>query len=234
MSNCVLSASILLVIHIYQCAYNVICLLIVVLDQLIETEKNARIEGEKDLAQKILDEAYKLSEDLEREKTERILRVKELNDDTKYELKQQEKMAQDFFQKSKDEFFHIADNIEKEMDNRFEHQDKIVDNLSNMVKTFQDTLKVIGADSQLDSPLTNSTNVANFLVSTTSRSSILFLSYTIFIGLTIIERVVFFKVCNLILIAGLHPSVIYRISDVCRQRQFRVYLHVVLITYYIF
>ena len=40
----------------------------------------------------------------------------------------------------------MAEGIQKEMDNRFEHQDKIVDNLSNVVKTFQDTLKVIGGD----------------------------------------------------------------------------------------
>ena len=38
----------------------------------------------------------------------------------------------------------MATNLEKEMHNRFEHQDKIVDNLSNIVKTIQDTLKVIG------------------------------------------------------------------------------------------
>ena len=112
----------------------------------METEKNTRVEREKEILQKISDEAYKISEELEKEKTERVLRVKELSDDTKYELKQQEKMTQDYFKKSKEEFIHIADNIEKEMDNRFEHQDNIVDNLSNMVGTFQDTLKVIGAD----------------------------------------------------------------------------------------
>lgn len=116
------------------------------MDQLLEAEKNARIVKEKEIIQQILDESYKLSQEIEKEKTERILRIKELNDDTKYELKQQEKMAQDFFKKTKEEFLHIADNIEKEMDNRFDHQDKIVDNLSNMVKTFQDTLKVIGSD----------------------------------------------------------------------------------------
>lgn len=35
------------------------------------------------------------------------------------------------------------------MDNRFDHQNQIIDNLSNIVKTFQDTLKVIGKDAWL-------------------------------------------------------------------------------------
>jgi hypothetical protein len=32
------------------------------------------------------------------------------------------------------------------MENRFSHQDQIIDNLSNVVKTFSDTLKVIGKE----------------------------------------------------------------------------------------
>ena len=37
----------------------------------------------------------------------------------------------------------MAEGIQIEMDNKFEHKDNIVDNLSKMVKTFQDNLKVI-------------------------------------------------------------------------------------------
>jgi hypothetical protein len=33
-----------------------------------------------------------------------------------------------------------------EMDNRFAHQNEIVDNISNFLKTFQDTLKIVGKD----------------------------------------------------------------------------------------
>lgn len=32
------------------------------------------------------------------------------------------------------------------MDNRFDHQNQMIDNLSKLVKTLQDTLKVIGKD----------------------------------------------------------------------------------------
>jgi len=30
------------------------------------------------------------------------------------------------------------------MDERFDHQDEILDNLSNSIKTFQDTMKIVG------------------------------------------------------------------------------------------
>ena len=61
-------------------------------------------------------------------------------------LDSQRKLSENFHQKSISEFEFLVDNLSKEMDNRFNHQDKIVDNLSNVVKTIQDTLKVIGSD----------------------------------------------------------------------------------------
>jgi hypothetical protein len=81
------------------------------------------------------DEKYKLTEQLDKESTDRRLTLKELRDNTQNELKQIEAYAQDFHQKAIEEFNHVATNLEKEMHNRFEHQDKIVDNLSNIVKT---------------------------------------------------------------------------------------------------
>jgi DNA repair exonuclease SbcCD ATPase subunit len=117
------------------------------LQEAYETEKSTRIQKEKEILQKLSDEVYVLTEKLDKEKTDRILKIKELSDETKYELQQQEKNSETFHKKAIEEFGRIADGIQKEMDNRFDHQDKIVDNLSNMVKTFQDTLKVIGGTS---------------------------------------------------------------------------------------
>ncbi len=42
------------------------------------------------------------------------------------------------------EFQKLRESLENEMDNRFANQDEIIDNLSNSVKTFQDTMKIIG------------------------------------------------------------------------------------------
>lgn len=38
------------------------------------------------------------------------------------------------------------EDLEKEMDNRFEHQNKILDNMSRFVGKFQETLKIFGKD----------------------------------------------------------------------------------------
>ena len=40
----------------------------------------------------------------------------------------------------------LKDEIYYEMNNRFDHQNQIVDNISNFLKTFQDTLKIVGKD----------------------------------------------------------------------------------------
>jgi len=87
---------------------------------------------------------YKLNEKLDAEATERRDQSKRIFDTLKYELKQQEQLTHDFHAKAIEEFHHVVNNIENEMNNRFDHQDKLVDNLSQMVKTFQNTLKVIG------------------------------------------------------------------------------------------
>ena len=43
-----------------------------------------------------------------------------------------------------DEFKKLREELELEMETRFEQQDEIVDNLSNSIKTFQDTMKIVG------------------------------------------------------------------------------------------
>ncbi|EAR88833.2 SF-assemblin/beta giardin family protein (macronuclear) [Tetrahymena thermophila SB210] len=113
---------------------------------LFDTEKRERIEREKEILQKLDDEAFALKEMLDKEKTERILKIKELRNHTDFELKAQQKFNEDFHAKTIDEFHHVVNNIQVEIDNRFNHQDQIIDNLSKLVKTLQDTLKVIGKD----------------------------------------------------------------------------------------
>lgn len=54
-----------------------------------EKEKRERIEGEKAILQKLDDEAFALKEMVDKEKTERILAVKELRNHTDFELKSQ-------------------------------------------------------------------------------------------------------------------------------------------------
>jgi len=119
---------------------------LVELEEAQEVEKNARIQKEKEILQQLSDEVYKLNEKLDAEATERRDQSKRMFETLKYELKQQEKLTHDFHAKAIEEFHHVTNNIEVEMNNRFDHQDKVVDNLSTMVKTFQNTLKVIGSE----------------------------------------------------------------------------------------
>jgi len=43
-----------------------------------------------------------------------------------------------------DEFRRLREQLELEMSDRFDNQDEILDNLSNTIKTFQDTMKIVG------------------------------------------------------------------------------------------
>lgn len=47
-----------------------------------ETEKNTRVEREKEILRKLSDEAYQLNEQLNNEKSQRIIQNKELRDQT--------------------------------------------------------------------------------------------------------------------------------------------------------
>lgn len=42
------------------------------------------------------------------------------------------------------EFMRLRERLENEMDDRFDSQDEIIDSLSQSIKTFQDTMKIVG------------------------------------------------------------------------------------------
>jgi hypothetical protein len=56
----------------------------------------------------------------------------------------QHKYVEEFQKNAMIEFQKLRETLENEMDNRFANQDEIIDNLSNSIKTFQDTMKIIG------------------------------------------------------------------------------------------
>ena len=109
-----------------------------------ENEKATRIEREKEILQKMADEVYKLMQLLEKERSERTFKLGEIKDEFHDELKKQTKFVEGFQKKSMEEFDKLKGDLEGEMGSRFAHQDEIIDNMSNFIKTFQDTLKVVG------------------------------------------------------------------------------------------
>jgi len=56
----------------------------------------------------------------------------------------QHKYVEEFQKNAMIEFQKLREQLENEMDDRFASQDEIIDNLSNSIKTFQDTMKIIG------------------------------------------------------------------------------------------
>jgi len=109
-----------------------------------ENEKATRIEREKEILQKLADEVYKLVQLLEKEKSDRCFKLGELKDEFHNEMKVLTKFVESFQKKSLEDFNKMRDDLEAEVGSRFAHQDDIIDNLSNFIKTFQDTLKVVG------------------------------------------------------------------------------------------
>ena len=62
------------------------------------------------------------------------------------DLAQRDKYFSDFQNKMTNDLKVLKDEIFYEMYNRFNHQNQIVDKISNFLKTFQDTLKIVGKD----------------------------------------------------------------------------------------
>ena len=56
----------------------------------------------------------------------------------------QHKDVEEFQKNARIEFQKYRETLENEMEDRFISQDEIIDNLSNSIKTFQDTMKIIG------------------------------------------------------------------------------------------
>jgi hypothetical protein len=62
------------------------------------------------------------------------------------EFEKRDKSIADTQNKSDNDLKVLKDEIYIEMENRFAHQNQIIDNISNFLKIFQDTLKIMGKD----------------------------------------------------------------------------------------
>ena len=112
----------------------------------LELERDFRQQREKELAKSFADENIKIVKKIDDEKVEREAKIRDLSREVKAEFKQQNKTIEESGSLITQKIEQTALNLEKEMDARFDSQDRIVDNLNNMVKTFQETLKVIRDD----------------------------------------------------------------------------------------
>ena len=60
------------------------------------------------------------------------------------EIKRENDWIHAFQSRTRAEFAKDRTDIEKEMDNRFAHQDHLVRNIQHFISTFQKTLKAVG------------------------------------------------------------------------------------------
>ena len=115
------------------------------LQRLYDEEVATRIEREKDIMQELDDEKYKLEKKIDYERTDKSLRFGEFRDDIRAQLRKQHRYVEDFQKAAMEEFQKLREELELEMDRRFDAQDEILDNMSNTIKTFQDTMKIVGS-----------------------------------------------------------------------------------------
>jgi hypothetical protein len=95
-----------------------------------------RIEREKDIMQEVDDTKYKLHKKIDEERTDKSLQLGMFKDKCSGQLKRQHKYVEEFQREAMAEFARLREQLEHEMDERFESQDEIIDNLSQSMKTF--------------------------------------------------------------------------------------------------
>ena len=117
---------------------------IIDLQNKFDGEVQTRIEREKDIMQEVDDTKYKLHKKIDEERTDKSLQLGMFKDKCSNQLKRQHKYVEEFQREAMAEFARLREQLEHEMDERFESQDEIIDNLSQSMKTFQDTMKIVG------------------------------------------------------------------------------------------
>lgn len=89
---------------------------------------------------------FVLEQALETEKRQRLEKEKVLRSELFAELEFQRKFVEDMNHKLGVEFNHVATNLQKEVQHRLKEQDQVLENLSKVVVTLQNTLEILGSN----------------------------------------------------------------------------------------
>ena len=116
----------------------------------LEAEKNARVQKEREILENLAEESAKIEEAIITEQEERLEQQGELVDKLNTELQRQRDKIQQIKTDTIGEFEKDKRDIYKEMDNRYEHQDRTIKNISHFISTFQLTLKAVGGKEPSD------------------------------------------------------------------------------------
>ena len=110
----------------------------------LEAERTARVQKEREILENLAENARKIEEAILTEKEERQEQQGELMNKLNTELKRQRDRINQIKTDTIGEFEKDSRDINKEMDNRYEHQDRTVKDISHFISTFQKTLKAVG------------------------------------------------------------------------------------------
>ncbi len=110
------------------------------------TEKKTRIANEKKIVQEIDDECVQMYADIAEEKRLRIKRLGDLDDMLTQDTTLTNKFLDNFEKQGMEQATEFMSDLEGELTNRFEHQDRLLGNMSQFVSRFQQTLKIFGKD----------------------------------------------------------------------------------------
>ena len=110
----------------------------------LEAEKNARVQKEREILDNLAEESAKIEEAINQEQDERVEQQNDLMTKLGDELQRQRDKIQQIKTDTIGEFQKDKRDIDKEMGNRFEHQDRTVKDISKFITTFQLTLKAVG------------------------------------------------------------------------------------------
>ena len=116
------------------------------LEKEFKQEKINREENEKDIKANINKNVKELNTKLENEKDNRNRNIKTLKDSFMNELDKRDKSFVDFQNKNTNDLKMLKEEVYAELENRFDHQNQIVSNISIFMKSFQEALSIMGKD----------------------------------------------------------------------------------------
>lgn len=116
------------------------------LEKGFEQEKNIRIEREKEILETLDEEVKNMNERMDAERQDRLNKLEGLRDLLYTDINTQNKHIEKFKLDSMNALSDMKLGVETEMRSRLDHQDHLLDSLSGFIRTFQNTLKLIGKD----------------------------------------------------------------------------------------
>jgi len=109
-------------------------------------ERKTRVANEKKVVADIEHECEQMYADIAEERRLRIKRLGDLDDMLTQDTDMTNKFLDKFERQAGNEANRFMSDLETELQSRFEHQDRTLDNMSNFITRFQQTLKIFGKD----------------------------------------------------------------------------------------